>query len=167
MNITRTPRAVKSTSTNPSWCQLLLVYYISTTTDGFHYTSPSAKPSTTGNVQIVCASSQWVHIWPHFQKESSLEITCGWDIGGTLPWRYRESAHQPLGTACKELLVLRGGPAMHFFLGYHRHLNFQILPQQCLLSEIILEVCLRWCVKWTKLHPTPSFEWQQWHTMWL
>ena len=28
-------------------------------TDEFHYTSQSAKPSTTGTVQVVCASSQW------------------------------------------------------------------------------------------------------------
>ena len=55
MSILRTPRAVKSASINPSWCKLLLVYYISTTTDVFHYRSPSAKPSTTGSVQVVCA----------------------------------------------------------------------------------------------------------------
>ena len=30
-----------------------------------------------------------MHIWLHIQKESSLEITCWWDIGKTHPWRYR------------------------------------------------------------------------------
>ena len=45
------------------------------------------------------------------------------------------SAHQSLGTACKELFVLRGGPAQQFSLSY-RHHNFHIL----LLSEIILDV---------------------------
>ena len=49
------------------------------------------------------------------------------------------SAHQLIGTACKELLVLRGGPAQQFSLNY-RHHNFQIFPLQCLLSEMILDV---------------------------
>ena len=59
INIPSTPRAVKSAATNPSWCELLMVYYMSTITGGFHYRSTSAKLSTNGSVQVVCASSQW------------------------------------------------------------------------------------------------------------
>ena len=70
MNIPRTPSAVKSISTNTFWCQLLLVYYISTTTGGFHYTSLSAKPSTTGSVQVVCASSRWdAYLTTHSERK--------------------------------------------------------------------------------------------------
>ena len=51
----------------------------------------------------------------------------------------RHSAHQSVGTACKELMVPRGGSTQQFSLSY-RHHNLQILPQQCQLYEIILEV---------------------------
>ena len=71
------------------------------------------------------------------QKESTLERLL---VDGTL---FRggtgHSAHQSPGTACKVLLVLCGGRAQQFTLSY-RHHNFHILPQQCLLSGIILEV---------------------------
>ena len=147
MNIPRTPLAVKSASTNPSWCQLLLVYYISTTTDGIHYSSPSAKPSTTWSVQVVCASSQWdAYLTIHSEGKFTRDNLWMGHLGELFRGGTGHSAHQPLGTASKELLVLHGGPAMQFSLSY-RHHNFQILPQQCLLSEIILEVRPCWCVK--------------------
>ena len=124
---------MKSASTNPSWCQLLLVYYISTTTYEFHYTSPSAKPSKTGSVRVVCASSQWdltTYSERTFTRDYFVVGTLGKLFGGGTG----HSAHQPLGAACKELFVLRGGPAQQFSLCY-RHHTLQILPQHCLLSE--------------------------------
>ena len=62
---------------------------------------------------------------------------------GTLGKLFRgatgHSAHQSRGNAGKELVALRGGPAQQSSLSY-RHHNFQKLPQQCLLFDIILEV---------------------------
>ena len=45
--------------TEASWCKLLLAFYTSTITDGYSYTSPSAKPPTISNTHAVCVSSQW------------------------------------------------------------------------------------------------------------
>ena len=88
VNIPRTLRVVKSASTNPSWCQLLLMYYISTTTNGFHYTSPSEKPSTTGSVQVVCASSQWdAYLITYSERKFTRDYLWKGHLG-TLPWRY-------------------------------------------------------------------------------
>ena len=117
MNIPRISCAVKPASTNPYWYQLPLVCYNSTTTGGFHYTSPSAKPATTGSVQVVCASSQWD---AYLTTYSERMFTRDYFVDGTLGKLFRggtgHNAHQPLGTACKELLVLRGGPAQQFSL---------------------------------------------------
>jgi hypothetical protein len=86
----------------------------------------------------VCASSQWdltTYSERTFTRDYFVVGTLGKLFGGGTG----HSAHQPLGAACKELFVLRGGPAQQFSLCY-RHHTLQILPQHCLLSEIILEV---------------------------
>ena len=134
-----------SASINPSWCRLLLVYYIATdgfhfTSDGFHYTSPSAKPSTTGIVQVVCASGQWdAYLTTYSERKFTRDYVWmgNWGKSSVEVQGTGHSAHQSLSTACKELLVLRGVQLSSFH--FHHH-NFQILPQQCLLSELILKV---------------------------
>ena len=120
MNIPGTSHAVKSASTNPSSCQLLL-YYMSTITGGFHYTSPSAKPSTTGSVQVVCASSQLdAYLTTHPERKFTSDYL--W-MG-----HWGNSCVEVQGTAPTNhllLLVPRGGPAQQFSLSYRDH-NFQI-----------------------------------------
>ena len=84
-----------------------------------------------------------MHIWPHIQKESSLEITCGWDIGETLPWRYR-AQRPPINWYCLQGAV---GPARRSSSAVFTELSS---PQ---LSNISTTVSALWndirrCVKY-------------------
>ena len=131
MNIPRTPRAVKSASTNPYWCQLLLMYYISTTTYEFHYTLRPEKPSITRNVHVVCASSQWDAYLITYSERKFIRDCLRMGHWGN-------SSVEVQGTApTNHLVLLARSCCSAVFLSY-RHHNFQIIPQQCLLSEIIL-----------------------------
>ena len=102
----------------------------------FHYRSPSAKPSTTGSVQVVWASSQWDACLTTYSER---KITCGRNIEDSLPWRFR-AQRPPITWYCSQRAVGPGCDPAQLFSQRYRHHNFQILPQQCLLSEIILYV---------------------------